>query len=168
MNNMKSKDQTLNLRKLSLSVGQFIRYWGFRRIHGAIWTQVYLSNTPLSCTDLATRLALSKSLVSPALEELCKFKLIQEAPAPNEKTKVYVAIDNISDVIQHILKTREAKILDQISKDFSNLSDSAENSKMLNEQKVKDLGEMILAANFMLTILVAQKDILKTPLDFGS
>ena len=97
MNNMKSKDQNKdrattsqkNLQKLSLSIGNFIRYWGFRRIHGAIWTQLYLSKTPLSCTDLTSRLGLSKALISPALDELCKFKLIFEAPAPNEKTKIY-------------------------------------------------------------------------------
>lgn len=163
---MKSKDQTLKLRKLSLSVGQFIRYWGFRRIHGAIWTQLYLSNTPLSCTDLAARLALSKSLVSPALEELCKFKLIEEAPAPNEKTKVYRAVENISEVIQHVLKTRESKMLQQISKDFSSLNDQSEKSDSINQKRVDELGSMIQAANMMLEILVAQKDVMNLPQDF--
>ena len=166
MNNMKSKDQTLKLRKLSLSIGQFIRYWGFRRIHGALWTQLYLSNTPLSCTDLAALLAFSKSLISPALEELCDYKLIHETPAPNEKTKVYVAAQNINEVIQHVLKIREAKMLQQISKDFSNLGVSEKDFESINKERVKDLGEMIAAANMMLEIMLSQKDIMNLTSEF--
>ena len=86
---MKSKVKAPSVQKLSLSIGNFIRYWGFRRIHGAIWTQVFLSKTPLSCTDLTERLGLSKALISPALEELCHYHLIQVVASPNDKTKLY-------------------------------------------------------------------------------
>lgn len=167
MNNMKSKDLTSksqkNLQKLSLSVGNFIRYWGFRRIHGAIWTQLYLSKTPLSCTDLTARLGLSKALISPALDELCQYKLITEAPAPNEKTKVYKAAENINEVIQHVLRTREAKMLKQITNDFSAFSDMENESDAIDSSRVESLGEMIIAANLMLEIMLSQKDILKMP-----
>lgn len=160
---MKSKDQ--NLRKLTLSIGNFIRYWGFRRIHGAIWAQLFLSETPLSCTDLTGLLAVSKSLVSPALDELCKYKLIREAPAPNQKTKVYIASENINEVIQHVLKTREAKMLKQITKDFSNLNEEQTTNKNVDGKRLKSLGEMIFSANLMLEILTTQEDILKIPLE---
>ena len=164
MNDMQSKDQ--ELRTLSLSIGNFIRYWGFRRVHGAIWTQLYLSKSPLSCTDLARRLKVSKSLVSPALEELCRYRLIREAPAPNEKTKVYFAVENINEVIQHVLKSRETKMLKQITKDYSKFSEGADVQSVFNSGRIKTLGEMILSANFMLEIFTAQEDILKIPLEF--
>ncbi len=166
MNYMKSKESNLKLRKLSLSVGGFIRYWGFRRIHGAIWTQMYLSNKPLSCTDLTRRLGLSKALISPALEELCEYQLIKESPGPNEKTKNYLAAENLNDVIRHVLKMREEKMLKQITSDFSDFSDSADNNLALNQERVKSLGEMIVTANMMLEILMAQKDILNTRFGF--
>lgn len=166
---MKRKNQTQksfkNLQKLSLSIGDFIRYWGFRRIHGAIWTQLYLSKTPLSCTDLTVRLDLSKALVSPALEELCQYNLITEAPAPNEKTKVYEACKNINEVILHVLKTREAKILDQINNDFSALTETENESAAIDGTKLKSLGKMIISANLMLEIMLAQKDILNLPFE---
>ncbi len=169
MNDMKSKRQTeksiKNLQKLSLSIGDFIRYWGFRRIHGAIWAQLYLSKTPLSCTELTSRLGLSKALISPALDELCQYKLIFEAPAPNEKTKVYQASENINEVILHVLKTREAKILKQVTNDFSVLSESENESDAIDESRLKSLGEMILAANLMLEIISSQKDILNLPFE---
>lgn len=170
MNNMRSKDKMKNpeksLQKLSLSIGNFIRYWGFRRIHGAIWTQLYLSETPLSCTDLTSRLALSKALISPALDELCRYKLIREAPAPNEKTKVYQAEENLNDVIRHVLRTRESKMLKQISQDFSSFNLKRSKSDNLNESKITALGEMILSANLMLEIMLSHDDLLQLPMEF--
>ncbi len=167
---MKRKEQNLksqkNLQKLSLSIGHFIRYWGFRRIHGAIWTQLYLSNDSLSCTDLTKRLGVSKALISPALDELCNYKLIHEAPAPNDKTKVYRASENISEVIQHVLKTRESKMLAQITKDFSDFSQSNPEKEDCNSKRIETLGEMIHSANLMLGLMLVQKNILDLPGEF--
>ncbi len=163
MNNMKSKAKTIPLQNLSMSIGNFIRYWGFRRIHGALWTQLYLSKTALSCTELSQRLGLSKALVSPALDELSKYKLIRLAPSPNEKTKLYVASEDINEVIQHILKTREAAMLKKITDDFSNLSSVSEKDANLDREKLKSLGEMIFGANLMLEMFISQKDLLKLP-----
>jgi DNA-binding transcriptional regulator GbsR (MarR family) len=170
MNNMKSKEKksssSQSLQKLSLSIGNFIRYWGFRRIHGAIWTQLYLSKTPLSCTDLTVKLGLSKALISPALDELCHHKLIMEAPAPNEKTKVYQAAEDINEVIRQVLKSREAKMLKQITQDFSSFKQSDAKSEDINCKHVESLEEMILSANVMLEIMLDQKDLMKLPEGF--
>jgi DNA-binding transcriptional regulator GbsR (MarR family) len=161
---MKSKEKISKSRKklknLSLSIGDFIRYWGFRRVHGAIWTQLYLSKKPLSCTDLTRNLELSKSLISPALDELCSYKLIQEAPAPNEKTKVYEAAENVDDVIKLILRTRESKILNQISKNFASFKETeAESVDNFDKNRVHSLEEMILSATIILDLLISQKNL---------
>lgn len=167
MNNMKSKGKSgnagKNAQKLSLSIGNFIRYWGFRRIHGAIWAQLFLSKTPLSCTDLTQRLGLSKALISPALDELTRYKLIREAPAPNEKTKVYEAADNINEVIKHVLETRERKMLKQITQDFSTFKKNETTRDVFDLSRVAALESMILSANLMLEIMLAQPDIMTLP-----
>ncbi|MBX7231665.1 MAG: hypothetical protein K1X29_06225 [Bdellovibrionales bacterium] len=160
---MKSKEKKIALRQLSLSIGDFIRYWGFRRIHGAIWTQIYLSITPLSCTDLTRRLGMSKALISPALVELCNYKLIKEVPSPNEKTKLYVATKNINEVIHNILKSRESVILKQITDDLSSFSAVSNRDKDINQEQVCSLSEMVASANLMLKILLSQKDLMKLP-----
>lgn len=171
MNNMKGKEGSQkagkNLQKLSLSIGNFIRYWGFRRIHGAIWTQLYLSKTPLSCTDLTKNLGLSKALISPALDELCHHKLIQEAPSPNEKTKIYRANEDINQVIRHVLKTRESKMLRQITQDFGAFKSTEGKSENLDEGRVERLEDMILSANMMLEIMLAQEDLMQLPQEMG-
>lgn len=169
MNNMgsKLKDKKISkpLKKLSLSVGDFIRYWGFRRVHGAIWTQLYLSKSPLSCTDLTACLGLSKALISPALDELCQYKLIFEAPAPNEKVRVYSAAQDVNEVIRHILKTRELKILKQITRDFSDLKKKESDTNNLSIERLDSLEEMIFSANVMLEVMLDQKDLMKLPME---
>jgi DNA-binding transcriptional regulator GbsR (MarR family) len=65
-----TKQQSLKVQQLSTFIGHFIRYWGFRNIHGQIWTIVYLSETPLSGAEIVKFLKVSKALVSPALKEL--------------------------------------------------------------------------------------------------
>lgn len=167
MNNMesklKNKKASNQLKKLSLSIGDFIRYWGFRRIHGAIWTQLYLSKSPLSCTDLTVNLGLSKALISPALDELCQYKLIFEAPAPNDKVRVYSAEKDVNEVIRQILKTRELKILKQIAKDFSDLKQKDSDISEVSSERLDSLEEMIFSANVMLEVILDQKDLMKLP-----
>ncbi len=155
--------QDRHLRSLSHSIGNFILYWGFRRVHGAIWTQLYLSKNPLSCTELTHRLGLSKALISPALDELCSYKLIREAQSPNQKVRVYQAVENISEVVQHVLRTRETKMLKQITKDFSSFQEKRVDSDHLNPDRVNSLGEMILSANLMLEMILTQESLLGLP-----
>ena len=164
MKSKPKKSKTSNqLKKLSLSIGDFIRYWGFRRVHGAIWAQLYLSKSPLSCTDLTINLGLSKALISPALDELCQYKLIFEAPAPNDKVRVYSAEQDVNEVIRQILKTRELKILKQIARDFSDLKQRDSDGGEVNLERLDRLEEMIFSANVTLEVIIDQKDLLKLP-----
>ncbi|MEI8025923.1 MAG: hypothetical protein WCI18_06220 [Pseudomonadota bacterium] len=160
---LKNKKASNQWKRLSLSIGDFIRYWGFRRIHGAIWTQLYLSKSPLSCTDLTANLGLSKALISPALDELCQYKLIFEAPAPNEKVRVYSAEKDVNEVIRQILKTRELKILKQIARDFSELKQKDTDISEVSSDRLDSLEEMIFSANVMLEVMLDQKELTKLP-----
>lgn len=168
MNNMESKviklhpsgSEKSDLRRLSLAIGDFIRYWGFRRVHGAIWAQIYLSRTPLSCTDLTERLGLSKALISPALMELVEHRLIREEPTQNEKTKVYTANSNINEVIKGVLRSRETQMLKKITNDFAAFSQSSKSDENIDTERVQSLGEMILAANLVLEELINSPDLL--------
>jgi DNA-binding transcriptional regulator GbsR (MarR family) len=164
---MKSKEKlpkiNKELQELSLSIGDFIRYWGFRRIHGAIWTQLYLSQFPLSCSQLVKNLGLSKALISPALEELCHYKLIEEVPSHNDKTKIYQAASNVNDVIKKILKTREKIMMKEITHHFSKFLDKTSQNDLLDQNRIQNLQEMIMSANLLLELIVSQNDILQFP-----
>lgn len=163
MNYMESKDSIIKLRQLSLSVGEFIRYWGFRRIHGAIWTQLYLSKDPLSCTDLTQRLDHSKALISPALDELLEFDLIYEVPGPNLKVKTYTAKEDVVSVIKNILKTRENQLIKKVNKDYDRVKKASSKDDGLSAQRLDNLAEMLVSANLMLQILIQEEDLIGLP-----
>ncbi len=157
---MESKEVYENIRLLSLSVGDFIRYWGFRRIHGAIWTQVYISAVGLSCSDLAKRLKLSKALISPALTELKKWELITEIPAPDAKIKLYTANENVEQVILKVLKNREEKMISRVSQNLEKLSRAKINSQIISESRIASLESMVSSAEFFLKFILSTENIL--------
>lgn len=146
-----------NLIKLSRTIGDFIRYWGFRRIHGQIWTQIFLSQKPLSGAELTRSLNVSKALVSPALKELLKHKLIFEQKL-DAKTKTYTANPNVLGVIRHVLETREAALIKKAEKNFKDLKKSIVNeNSTINMTRLKDLESMIsvgsMASDFVINNL---------------
>ena len=146
----------LAVRELVYGVGEFIRYWGFRRIHGQIWTLIYLSKAPLSGAELVDLLEVSKALVSPALKELTEEGLITEVISENAKVKRYAAIEDVESVIKKILKTREQKMMNQIETAFSKLKGRKSDGlrEFINPDRQLAMGQMIEAAHFALEFLV--------------
>ncbi|HEY1080587.1 MAG TPA: hypothetical protein VGE46_10820 [Bdellovibrio sp.] len=149
------------LRALSESVGDFIRYWGFRRIHGQIWTQVFLSKASLSGADLTQRLQVSKALISPALAELEAYGLITMTE-DGKKTKRYSAAPDVVPVIKNILKEREATIIANAKEHFEGLQKihqkkgAADSS--LEDSRLEELGDMISLAQFAVNFVIGQSD----------
>ncbi len=144
--------ENIKLKRLAGSVGDFIRYWGFRRIHGQIWTVVYLSKNPVSGVELTKILQVSKALVSPALKDLESYRLITRLPG-DLKTKRYTANADVFAVIKNILETREQVLLTKASKHFFDLS--GEQNLNLEESRVDSLSVMIDSANFLLMSLLS-------------
>lgn len=152
-------DQIEALKALAEAVGDFIRYWGFRRIHGQLWTQIYLSDKPLSGADLMRNLDVSKALVSPALSELQQFNLI-ECLEVDGRTKTYKANPEVFKVIRSILKEREKKMIRDARERFEDLSRSLarEPESLVNSDRMKALGEMISAADFAIDFIIQSSD----------
>ncbi len=157
MNYMKSQESK-KLKQLAKVVGSFIRYWGFRKIHGEIWTLVYLSKTPLAGVEIERELGVSKALVSPALQELVKEGLIKPAPSENSKVKRYEAVENVTGVIRDVLRRREQQMIADAALKHSALHEIATEDGALNISRLEFLGGMIQTANFALLTLVGQDD----------
>lgn len=157
MNYMKNQEIVL-IQKLSETVGEFIRYWGFRKIHGEIWTVVFLSTTPLSGAELVKVLKVSKALISPALKELEDEGLIVQVESENSKTKRYAAVPEVSQVIRSVLIRREQVMLSEAEKRCQDLVDKTEHSASINKQRLDQLARMIQMAQGGLAYLVASEE----------
>lgn len=143
---MKAQSQAVQLNRLAEQIGNFIEYWGFKKIHGQIWTHIYLSPTPLSALELIARLKVSKALISLAMKDLIHYQLIsQTAESLEKKNKFFTANPNVFDAIRYVLETRELHLMQQIRGEHKLLKEfqKASNAPMIDEKKLKSLGIMI-------------------------
>ncbi|NQZ02386.1 MAG: hypothetical protein HRT45_17140 [Bdellovibrionales bacterium] len=134
------------MEELSNLIGDFIRYWGFKQIHGRIWSLIYLSSTPLDASDLMQSLGVSKALMSLSLKDLLNYDVIRESHKTERGTQTYEANPNVLDVITNVLRTREKKMLAQIStahKLLASLPEGDQKNLNIDYAKLKSLGSMI-------------------------
>lgn len=155
--NYMNKQQLIKLRRLASLVGDFIRYWGFRRIHGQIWTVIYLSRQELSGAELGEILKVSKALISPALKELVKEGLIFQVDSQDAKTKRYGAVEDIENVIRRVLDRREKPMVTQIELAFADLQKTS-NSKDFNPNHIQVMQSMVSYARMGLELIVNSED----------
>jgi DNA-binding transcriptional regulator GbsR (MarR family) len=157
MNHMKKSNQKLYKAKneLASAVGDFMRYWGFRRIHGQIWLQIYISKEPRSGAELTRLLKVSKALVSPALNELLDYGLI-ECEEVDKKTKKYTAQEDVYGVIKKVLKTRERELIAQAQKSMGQLRQAlgADAASELNVSRIDQVEGMIATAGLALDLIM--------------
>lgn len=146
--NYMEKQEILKLQQLSQGVGQFIRYWGFRKIHGQIWSVVYLHKRPMSGIEIGKLLKVSKALMSPALKELEAEGLIRQIESENSKTKRYEAEQDVIKIIHGVLRRREKPMIDQIQKSYLRLSEQCSSSESINSDRLQSMGLMIQMAQW--------------------
>ncbi len=148
----------LYLNRLSEQVGCFIEYWGFKKIHGIIWTHLYLSPKPISAQELIARLKVSKALVSLSIKDLLHYNLIlQTDESLNKKNKFYIANPDVFSVIRNILETRELEMMKRIGDEFKTLHQQHQekpSTGLIDETRLQNLGEMISGADTALKSLL--------------
>lgn len=147
---------------LAEQIGEFIQYWGFKRVHGRIWAHLYLSKEPLDAFELRTRLGISKALVSLSVRDLIHYAVIREAGKSEQGTILYEANPDIQQAIFNVLKTRESKMMSQIQAAHLNLSQVSGDLRCevkISEERLMALKEIIDGASSALTSLLAFKDL---------
>lgn len=143
--------------RLANEVGEFIAYWGFKKIHGQAWTLIYLSPKPIGAGEITATLKVSKGLVSVALKELCDFQLVRIASEPGRKVKRYVAAENVFGIIQNILSARELVLIQSAEKEHQILQDQSIRSPSkvsISSERLRSLGEMIQGARLLVEHLL--------------
>jgi hypothetical protein len=163
---MKRQTQEQQLNRLAEQIGGFIEYWGFKKIHGQIWTHLYLSPTPLSAQDLIARLKVSKALISLSMKDLLEHQLvIQTEDSLERKNKFYYANPDVFGVIRGVLESRETLMLQRVSAEFGQLHGMVSEptapplkgpapEPLVDQDRMSNLGEMITGAQGALQQLI--------------
>ncbi len=116
-----SSKSPAELFDLEIVVGQFMEYWGFKRIHGRIWTHLFTSKLPLDSIELMARLKVSKGLMSLAIRDLLDYGVIKTDHVGRHGSAFYIANPDLMTVISNVLKKRELKMLSDAKKASENL-----------------------------------------------
>lgn len=145
------------LEDLANEVGDFICYWGFKKIHGKIWTHIFLSAQPIDAGQLMQRLAVSKALISLSLNDLLRYDVILESGKSSRGTQTYVANPDVLDVILNVLRRRERKMIAKAEtshKMLSSLNPESLRRAALSSERIQAIGVIISQAqNALLSLL---------------
>jgi DNA-binding transcriptional regulator GbsR (MarR family) len=100
----------LRVRRAGEAVGEFIAYWGFKAVHGRIWTVLAARAEPMTQIEIAEFLGVSRSLVSGAMGELTSHGLVEQVES--SRNAPYRAVFDIWPTIAGVLRSREWMLIE--------------------------------------------------------
>lgn len=143
-------------------VGRIMDFWGFKRVHGRIWTILYLSTEPLSNAQIQKRLGISVGAASMALAELRQYGVVREAPVQRRAVH-YEPETNIWRIVSRVLAHRERLVLVECAETLTHAlsvlrrENKAENSYVIN--RIDRLLRMTTIAQGMLNVLLSRGEV---------
>jgi DNA-binding transcriptional regulator GbsR (MarR family) len=148
------------LNTLAGLVGDFIEYWGFKRIHGRMWTHLFVSGRPMDAGELIRRLDISKALASMTLKDLLAYEVVLPAGRSARGTDLFCANSDTMGVILNVLRKREQVLLGKITTAYDELESASKNQRGLesSRERLQELGSLIASARSMLDLVLAFKD----------
>ena len=129
-------------KRLADSVGDFIRYWGFKEVHGRIWVHIYLSENPITAKELTKKLGVTKGLVSTALAELIAYQVVEKVNVGDARSPGYQSNTDLVQVINNILRNRELKLTTKIREDSEALAKEMVDADPQMLDKINKLQDM--------------------------
>lgn len=93
-------------------IGRLMEFWGFKRVHGRVWTILFLAQQPLSAADIRHRLDISVGATSMALAELRRWSAVREVRSGSRSVH-FEPETNIWRLVSRVLQDRERRMLDE-------------------------------------------------------
>ncbi len=158
---MRSDRLEKKVLKVCDGAGAFIEYWGFKAIHGRVWTLLALHHAPLSQSEIAAKFGVSRSLLSSTIAELQDFGLVR-AVSDRRNSPYHAALD-VWPTITEILRTREWMLLESARVALEAAIDEGEVCEAMDEvpcydvKKMKLLLKMTESAQGFLRIIVTMR-----------
>lgn len=124
------------------AVGAFIETWGFRAIHGRVWTLLALRSEPMAQTEIADTLGVSRSLVSLAMRELGHYGLVHALS--DHRNAPYEARLDVWPTITDVVRGREWMLIERARLSLEAAVDEAEHAKAEGRTTPYDLERLRL------------------------
>lgn len=143
------------VQQVCSAAGTLMEYWGFKSILGRVWTYLALRARPMSQTEIADALGVSKSLVSAAITELSGYGLVRTV-GEGRNAPLVVNMD-VWPVITDILRTREWLLLEsaRLALDQAIEEAQATGSRAYDVRRMEVIKAMIAAVQRLLGIVIS-------------
>ncbi len=127
-----------------------MEYWGFKSVHGKIWTAVFLSKEPVDANFMISQLQLSKAAISLGVKDLLTYDVIREVPKRGPSTQKYISNPDLMEVIFNVLRQRERKMLQAVVQSAKALGEKSLDDSPLSSQKNLQIRKMSEHAQMLL------------------
>ncbi len=154
------------------SVGQFIEYWGFKKIHGKIWAYVYLVDREVSSKELKEVFSISKGLLSMTLNDLKDYKVLFETGKGRHGAELVKANPHIFEAICEVLQKREKTLIKKVheqTKLLKSLNKAELQNTGISAKKINSLDKLVSGADKTLSAIIKLEQVNLRPWkNFGS
>lgn len=134
------------VRDVCDAVGGFIEYWGFKAIHGRVWTMLALRSEPVSQAELARELEVSRSLISGTMAELTSYGLVRACG--EQRNAPYEAVVDVWPTISDVLRSREWMLVESARLALEAAADELHFGGSPEDNERYDLGRIRLLLSF--------------------
>lgn len=145
------------IKELEDLVGNFMQYWGFKKIHGRIWTHLYTSTEALDSQSLMSRLKVSKGLMSIAIRDLLEYEVIMPVSTGKHGVTFYQANPDLMGVITNVLRKREAVMLSSVlacTERIASINQYEVARANIDIKKIENIKNMTQSAQGLLTMFI--------------
>ncbi|MEZ4273166.1 MAG: MarR family transcriptional regulator [Myxococcota bacterium] len=161
MNNDRGRRLEGRILRVCDAVGAFIEYWGFKAIHGRIWTLLALRDGPMTQIEIAQTLKVSRSLVSGSIAELLQLSLVRATE--EHRNAPYEAVVDIWSTVSDVLRGREwmlvesARLALEGALEEVHMAAQSGQSSRYNAERLRMLLNMTEVAQALLHLLIRMR-----------
>ena len=134
------------VKELENSIGNFIKYWGFKSIHGKIWLYVFLKQRAVSSKELKEHFEISKALLSMTLSDLKEYDVLYDCGKGPFGAELMEANPDIFDAIINVIRNREKLLIEDINKNITDLRKMNSNELLaldIDKNRLKTLNNLV-------------------------
>ncbi len=152
---VRSPDEEAILRACH-AIGSLMELWGFKHIHGVLWTYLYVNARPMDAQELKEGLAISSGLVSMTLHELLRWGVVKREPTPGTRRERYRSEPDIWGAVAKVLQDREIACLEVAAHELGDAAAALSAEVPGPRHQIEELeGLSRLAAGLLKTFLQA-------------
>ena len=100
------------LESFVVHFGEMGSRWGFNRTVGQMYALIVLSEAPLSASEIAQLLHISRGNVSMGIKELQAWRLVQVQHIQGDRKDYYTSAGSISDMARRVMEERKRREMD--------------------------------------------------------